>query len=419
MSKINQKTLQKLLSYGVLLAFILNFLGEITFGIFRIGFLDELGSMLILSLAGFVIIAKQRIRIHNPLFIIYFLLLSIIYFLFYIQTLPSFLYEYYKLFVFLIFIPLLNYTDEFTIEKTIDRLTKLFAIVLLVNLIFIVLQYITNNEILRILHYDVKRTDSWVRYGRYTGLFDVANLGLTALLVLLFNEIFNKNNKYYYLLFGLCLVSLILSSSKVGYLIFLIWAIVYSYKYLIRHGLKIIISLIIFSSFAFIYTKETIYTKVEQYGYFFKHIGNVQKLNLATVEKRAMFLGESIKIVKEHPFGLGFGTFGDASAKLNPDAYQMPRKYWLDKYVYMSDSSFAHILAEQGITSIFYYLLFFLPILFLKRKLLKFYVLLLLFYFLQHLVTMSLTSGSYPMLFALLFGLFYFNKKYENIFKIS
>jgi hypothetical protein len=142
-------------------------------------------------------------------------------------------------------------------------------------------------------------------------------------------------------------------------------------------------------------------------------------LNLATVEKRAMFLGESIKIVKEHPFGLGFGTFGDASAKLNPNAFQMPRKYWLDKYVYMSDSSFAHILAEQGITSVFYYVLFFLPILFLKRKLIKYYILLLLFYFLQHMVTMSLTSGSYPMLFAFLFGLFYFNKKFQNVFKIS
>jgi len=410
----------KLVVFLVVFAIGFNFLGEITHGIYQAGFLDELSCMFVLSLGLFSYFSMKRKVICYPKFLVYYFILSFIYFLFYKMTALSFLYEYYKLFIFLIFLPLLNFLDPQNLKVMFKYFFKLITYVFIINLIFIALQYITQNDILRWINYNVLRTDNWERYGRYTGLFDVATLGFTSLLVLFLNELVNKNKEHYKIVLFLAVISILFSSSKASYLILVVWIIVYYKKYFVKHGHKILMGLFLLTAVTYYYTADTVSIKIEQYSYFVKNFDNRPVLNLDFVEKRVLFLAESFSIVKQHPFGLGLGTFGDASVFYNPNAYRMPPQYWHEEKVSMADSVIAHVLAEQGITSILYFgMILIAPLFFIKRKLLKFYAMYVFFYIILSISTMGLSAGSFPILFALIFALFYYSKKFDEVFTLS
>ena len=411
----------KVLVLGIiLLAFLLNFFGEILNGIFKIAFTDELGILSILSLGTLICFASKKLIVYQKEFIILFCCLSLIYLFFYFETVISFLYEYYKLMIFAVFIPALRYFNKKTIFELYKTLQPLFVTVLTINLLFIVLQYITNNKILEIIGYNELRVSGWEKIGRYTGLFDVGTLGATALLMILFNElfVFKKDKKYYVFIF-IAILSVIFSSSKTCYIIFLLWLIIYFKRVLFKHLLKIIISITIFLSIIFFYTRDAIFSKINQYSFFFENFEYARKINLGVVEMRAMFWAQAIKIVNEHPFGLGLGTFGDASAKYNVNAYQMSSNMWPERYVYLSDSSLSHILAEQGITSILYFLLILTPLYYVGKERRKYVYMLMAFYFIQIPFTMGLSAGTWPLLFALIYAIFYYDNKLNDDTKVS
>lgn len=413
-------TYSKLVALLVVFAIGFNFLGEITHGIYQAGFLDELSCMFVLSLGLFSYFSIKRKVIYHPKFLVYYFVLSLIYLLFYKMTTLSFLYEYYKLFIFLIFLPLFNFLDQENLKLIFRKFFILMIYVFVINLIFIVLQYITQNDILRWINYNVLRTDNWERYGRYTGLFDVATLGFTSLLVLFLNELVNKNKQHYKVVLFLAVISVLFSSSKASYLILIVWIILYYKKYFVKHGHKILIGLFLLAAVTYYYTADTISIKIKQYSYFIENFDNRPVLNLDFVEKRVLFLAESFSIVKQHPFGLGLGTFGDASVFYNPNAYRIPPQYWYEKNVSMADSVIAHVLAEQGITSILYFgMILIAPFFFIKRKLLKFYAMYVFFYMILSISTMGLSAGSFPILFALIFALFYYSKKFDEVFTLS
>lgn len=413
-------TYSSLIAFMVVFAFGFNFLGEISHGILRIGVFDEISTLFILFFGLSLYFSNEKSKIKRPWFISYYLFLSLIYFLFYKTTWLAFLYEYYKLFIFMIFLPLLNFIKPETLRKILDRFFVMMKYILFINLIFIFLQYITDNEILRIIKYNELRTDNWERYGRYTGLFDVATLGFTSLLVIFINEITNKNKNSYNGVLILALISVIFSSSKASYVILFVWLILYFKNYLVKHSLKIVSGILVFGAITYYYTSDTIDIKIKQYTYFIQNFNNRPVLNLAHVEKRVLFLAESMSIFKEHPFGLGFGTFGDASVKYNPEAYQISQKYWLEKNVDMSDSVVSHLLAEQGLTAILYlFMIVVAPLFFITRKLLKFYAMYVIFYIILAISTMGLTAGSFPILFAFIFGIFYYSKKFDEVFTVS
>ncbi len=413
-------TYHKLVSFLVVFAIGFNFLGEITHGIYQVGFLDELSCLFVLSIGLFSYFAKKTKTIYRPKFMAYYLVLSLIYLLFYKTTTLSFLYEYYKLFIFLIFLPLFNFLNKDSLSLVFTYFFKLITYVFIINLVFILLQYITQNDILRWINYNVLRTDNWERYGRYTGLFDVATLGFTSLLVLFLNELVNKHKQNYIVVLVLAIISVLFSSSKASYLILMVWIVIYYKKYFVKHGHKILVGLFLLLAVTYYYTADTISIKIEQYSYFIRNFDNRPVLNLDYVEKRVLFLAESFSIVQQHPFGLGLGTFGDASVFYNPDAYRMPPQYWYEENVSMADSVIAHVLAEQGITSIFYFAMILLaPLFFIKRKLLKFYAMYVFFYIILSISTMGLSAGSFPILFALIFALFYYSKKFDEIFTVS
>ena len=400
---------------AVLLAFLLNFFGEILNGIFKIAFTDELGILSIVSLGVLVCFASKRFIVYQKEFIFLFCLLSLIYLFFYFETLVSFLYEYYKLMIFAVFIPVFRYFNKKNIFDLYKMLQSLFFTVLTVNLVFIALQYITNNQILEIIGYNELRVSGWEKVGRYTGLFDVGTLGATALLMLLFNELFvTKKDNQYYIFTIIAILSVIFSSSKTCYIIFLLWLVIYFKKVLFKHLLKIVIAITVFLSVIFFYTRDAIFSKINQYSYFFDNFEYARKINLGVVEMRAMFWAQAIKIIKENPFGLGLGTFGDASAKYNVNAYRMPSNMWPERYEYLSDSSLSHILAEQGIICILYFLLILTPLYYVHKERKKFVYMLMAFYFIQIPFTMGFSAGTWPLLFALIYAIFYYDKKLNN-----
>lgn len=406
-----------LISGILLFAFSLNFMSEITHGIFGLGVLDEIGSIIILFTGVLILFSMKRATIVNMDFMVLFIALSLIYVVFYYNNFLSFVYEYYKLFIFLIFLPVLKFFKTDGLLKFLKILYWFFIVVLSINLIFIVLQYATSNKILAIMQYNELRVSGWERVGRYTGLFDVATLGSTSLLIMLLNEMGNRDKWSYRILFALTLISVVFSSSKASYVIIILWLIIYFKDTLIRNFVQISLALIGLIGVFVIYTYDAIQAKIIQYGYFLDKIQNPNLINLTDVEKRALFWAESLKIFLAHPFGLGFGTFGDTSAKLNPKPYKMHSRRWEEGYVYMSDSTLSHLLAEQGVTMFLYLLVLLFPLFIgVKKTVWRFSLLLVIFYIVQIIFTMGLSSGSWPIIFAFIYGIIYYSKKFDPIF---
>ena len=403
---------------GVLLfAFSLNFLSEITLGIFRLGVLDEIASVIIVFTGILILFSLKKSKITNMDFVLLFSILSLIYLIFYYNNFLSFIYEYYKLFIFMIFLPVLKFYKAEGLQKFLKVLFWFFIVVLSVNLVFIILQYVTSNKILALLQYNELRVSGWERLGRYTGLFDVATLGSTSLLIMLLNEMTNKDKVSRRILLALTLVSIVFSSSKASYVILILWILIYFKDVLIKNILQISLVLGTLITLFVIYTYDAIEAKIRQYGFFIEKIQNPNLINLTDVEQRALFWAESLKIFLANPFGLGFGTFGDTSAKLNPKPYKMHSRRWEEGYVFMSDSTLSHLLAEQGVTMFLYFGVLFFPLIFgAKRVALKFSVLLILFYGVQIVFTMGFSSGSWPIVFAFIYGIIYYSKKFEDVF---
>jgi len=66
----------------ILFAFLLNFLGEILNGIFKIAFTDELGILSVLSLGVLICFASKKFIVYQKEFIVLFCFLSLIYLFF-------------------------------------------------------------------------------------------------------------------------------------------------------------------------------------------------------------------------------------------------------------------------------------------------------------------------------------------------
>ncbi|MFD2698168.1 O-antigen ligase family protein [Mesonia sediminis] len=392
---------------------LLNFLGEIFNGIFQIGFTDELAILFTYFLGFILLFAKKKIIIYQPEFIIIGAILSLVYLLFYYNTFISFFYEYYKLFVFAAFIPLMSSINYNNFKKILTVLKKLFIGVLGLNLLFIILQIVTNNQVLAWVGYSELRVSGWEKVGRYTGLFDVGTLGATALMMLIINELSEKKDKAYFILIGLSVISILASSSKTSYIIFFVWILIYFRKYLIKYILKITLGIILFLSIVIPYTYEAILSKIKQYAYFIEMLDMPHLINLGVVEMRAMFWAQAIHIFKNNPFGLGFGTFGDASSKYNPEAYKMSAKLWPERYVYLSDSSLAHLIAEQGVITFIYLFLISVPF-FKAKKWSHLGWMMLVFYLIQIPFTMGFSAGTWPFLFALGYAIIYYENKFKK-----
>lgn len=412
-SKIEFKGTNLILLLTILLAFSLNFFGEISNGIFQIGFTDELAILLIVFVGALVLFAQKRILVYQPTFVILFGILSLIYILFYYTTTIAFFYEYYKLFVFMAFIPFLRGLNYENLIRVLLVARKFFLLVLSLNFIFIILQIITNNQILARIGYSELRVSGWEKIGRYTGLFDVGTLGATALIILILNDLAGKKDRIYYALIIFCILSILFSSSKTSYIIFLVWIIIYFKSYFLKHFLKIVIGIFSFLTIVLLYTYDAIFSKLKQYAYFFEMLDTPHLINLGVVEMRAMFWAQAVKIFTNNPLGLGFGTFGDASSKYNPDAYMMSSRLWPDRYVVLSDSSLAHLLAEQGIFAFVYLTLVAIPLL--KSKRMNIYAYMLLsFYLIQIPFTMGFSAGTWPLLFAFAYAIIYYENKYKG-----
>lgn len=385
-------------------------MGEIVHGIFQVGVLDEIGIVLVCFLSIYCLLIKRNVKLYNYHFVLFAFLLFVVYILFYFTTLVSFSYELYKLSIFLVFLPIIKeYQNEERYKVLAKKGLNLLVFFLKLNIFIILLQFIFGRDVLKYLLYSDLRLYGSEGAGRLTGFMSIGTLGATSLLVVLINDLFNKKNKSYLKILVLGVISVLLSTSKISYLILICWVLIKYWDLLYKYFVKILVclSFIVFS--AFYLAKEAIYSKIHQYSFLIRNIDDPSIINLATVEKRAMFIAKSISIFKENLFGLGFGTFGDTSSKFNPNNFKMAKEYWEEESVYMSDSAFFHYLAEQGIVYVLMLFLIFYPYFKLKKGHRKYFLMFYLFYILQSLVTMGFSVGTWPIIFAFIYGIFYYS----------
>jgi len=404
----------KLYNFIIILSVVLCFFNEILNGIIQKNYLDKVSFFMLLVTGMFNLSIKKRLKIKYPFYFLAFLFLSFIYFVFSYNTLLSFVYEYAKIFNFLLFIPILRDYNNKDIICLTNKVLRVISIFLFINLIIIVLQFLFGNSIIRVLGYSDLRINGSEYNGRLTGFIHLGTLGPISLLFMILNRLFNFKNVNFLKYSFLALLNIFFSTSKISYGILLIFILIEYKELFLKYFFKIILGTSMLLLLLYIYVEKAILSKIKQYSIVLENLGNSKYINLNFVEKRAIFIDKALTIFYDHPFGLGFGTYGDSSAKLNPQHYQISKKIWLEGSVFMSDSAIAHYIAEQGLFYILYLMFFFSIYKITKAEWKKYVLMLLVFYFLNSMVTMGLSSGNWPILFSLIYSLFYYSKLYEK-----
>ena len=404
----------QLFNYIILISITLCFCNEVLNGIIQKNYLDKIAFLLLLVTGLFNLITLKKIKLRHPSFLIGFLFLSVLYIVFSFNTLLSFVYEYFKIFSFVIFLPILKNYKTLDIVELGKKLLWLINTILIFNLVIIGFQFLFGQEIIRFLGYSDLRVYGNEYHGRLTGFIHLGTLGPISLLMLLINRLINNDKKKHrkYLIIGV--LSVFFSTSKISYALLLIFIVIEYKNVFFKHFYKIILGFGALLILLYSYVEKAILSKIKQYTILLDNLGNSEYINLAYVEKRAIFIDRAIVIFKEHPFGLGFGSYGDSSSKFNPNHYKLPKTLWPEGSVFMSDSVVAHYIAEQGLFYILYLILLFSIYSYTKLEWKKYVVMFIVFYVLNSLVTMGISSGNWPVLFSLVYALFYYSKNYEQ-----
>ena len=178
----------KLYNFIIILSVVLCFFNEILNGIIQKNYLDKVSFFMLLVTGMFNLSIKKRLKIKYPFYFLAFLFLSFIYFVFSYNTLLSFVYEYAKIFNFLLFIPILRDYNNKDIICLTNKVLRVISIFLFINLIIIVLQFLFGNSIIRVLGYSDLRINGSEYNGRLTGFIHLGTLGPISLLFMILNK---------------------------------------------------------------------------------------------------------------------------------------------------------------------------------------------------------------------------------------
>lgn len=377
------------------------------YGITGIGVIDDLPIILVSIIsAGLLIIKPYLWSRFGSLLIVYLAFIGIS-LLFLFDNLNSFLYELYKLSIFLAFFPLLASLRTNIIHNIDEKFLKLATVFFSINLLIIFLQYTVSPEI--VVHYfklPIEQIVASQRSGRWVGLFEgINNFGDTAVLLFLLNEIVKPS--FYKISRNIFLISVVISTSKHA---IVICALIYLYLNLrvltsdFRNQLEFskkilgIIGLFLLLWGAYYLNQDAISSKTNQYEYFFKNAFSITDRDADILEFRALHIGSGLSILRQHPFGVGLGVWGDASSKYREGHKDLP-------ILEMSDSYLIHVLVEQGIFILFYLAIYLLGIKYATaHDNRQWFISLLIFLLLASMVTMGLSSGSWPLLFSYIFA---------------
>ena len=375
------------------------------------GMVDDIASLAILLLPiPILIMVKNPIKkLHNQLFVFMIFFYVISTFLFLFSFITAHLYELYKLLTFMIFIPLFMVLRQKTVYAIDQKLLLLVSIFLAINTFIVILQYTVNPYIINVFGMKIGMENIAFAAGRYSGLFsNPNNLGDLAVLVYILNEIIRPER---YKLFRLVTILSVLSSSSKHAIIILLVIFAYENRDMIKKKFfKFFLGILLLIAASFVtysLNQKAFDSKINQYMSLVTS-EDLSQVRLGTVESRARKSIAGMKLVDEYfPLGTGLGTWGDASTRLNDNNQLINPET-------MSDSAFVHILVEQGVFIFVYLFLIFTGYFSVVKAQKKYFLSLIILFFLAIFPTMGLSSGGWPLIFSYIYVRLLFSKKLEG-----
>ncbi|MFN8673760.1 MAG: hypothetical protein U0457_16990 [Candidatus Sericytochromatia bacterium] len=287
----------------------------------------------------------------------------------------AFLYELYKFSVFFFFFPLTLLSPKVTLNVA-KKFLPILLFLLFFNLLATIAQHIFGGKILITLGIKANIfVGQIIGHSQKTGLLPGKNISgavnlysfILTLIILKYKSIFdiykiNISNINLRALQIINLLGIVLSESKNSIIsllivIFIYWNIKNRYKFTIISTSFISIIVYMYSLNIF-RLKDKILSYVilaQNYQSFLNNIGSIYGKG---VEERGIELVKGIiLIINNFPLGLGFGTWGDASA-----SYNTAVKGKLVLYTDLSDSYLSHLFVEQGFLAFLYFFIIYLLI---------------------------------------------------------
>jgi hypothetical protein len=372
-------------------------------GVFQFGAVDDLAMLLVLMVGVSKLDRMGMIFRSNPLFVLLGVAFILVAGAFLFEGSLPFAYELFKILNFTFFIPVLATLSFATIRNLDRKILKFAGILFSLNLLVICFQYVFSPYAVTLIGMPQDQVEVAWKAERWVGFFEGVNiLGDAALLFFFFNELVRP--KGYRMLRLVAALSVFFSTSKhaILLLIFSFFLLLLLRKgrgllkkiALVVGGLTLA-ALVLFASIAFL--QEDYQAKFRQYLYFSENIGQLEMLSAEKLERRGLNIAKGILIFQENPGGVGLGVWGDASAAYNPKGYPFSPEH-------MSDSSFIHLLVEQGIFLLLYLCFLFSGGFSVQPVLRGHFLLLVVLLLLINVVTMGLSSGGWPILFGYIYA---------------
>lgn len=273
----------------------------------------------------------------------------------------SFLYELFRLFSYLAFIPLFSILNKSERKDFISCFITISLLFYSINLLIIFLQVLLGPQIVGVfnLNYEMYYTTS--KAGRYMGLFsNLPSLSLPLLFMVILSDYMIKNNnegkiirKTRWLKY-IAIFTIVLSTSKIALLALIIYYLI-KYKHRINNTLFVSLLFIFIPVIFFLLSFDPrMINKYDQITFLLNSDELLNEYGSGAIDWRFENIVLSLRIFSENIFGLGLGTWGDFSATFNANPIGYP-------IVTMSDSATSHHLAEQGIFVALYYMILCYP----------------------------------------------------------
>ena len=359
----------------------------------------EVSFVLLLFLA---LVNGKKIQTQNYLTILSLLMFSIsVIILFYrnmyISSSFSVAFEYFKLFAPFSLCLVLNSVkrNDYYVTRLMRNILNVVILFLLINLAVVIVQYMFGVGIVSYLGIEV--ADIQLRNERVTGITYGANeIGDFGLLAYIFFHILMQKSLYKVdvsqriIKSGIFLsISLVmLSSSKHAILLLIIYLILFNLRSL-KTILKFVPVIFIAGALILYFDLYGVWTKLSYYSGLIQLADQAQYIDPRFLEVRARNIIRGIVIINDNfPFGTGLGTWGDFSKTFNPNS---PFE------VQMSDSYIFHILVEQGVLSVFYFLFLWSLLKHSKSGIILFLILFPIF-----IMTMGISSGTWPIMISII-----------------
>ena len=381
---------------------ILSFCANYLYGVMRIGWLDDLSILILFFLSiGLVMSSTDKFLINKHSSIVYplvlWLVLSVI---FNYNSLLGYFYETYKIFLFIYFIPIIQVLTNEQRKKLYLWFERFCIIFFTINLGVISLQYTFGVEFLKLMGFSNEYINNPSVRGRYVGLFQGPNeFGDMLIVVFLFNEFWRGS--YYKLLRNILFISILLSTSKHAMLSLLITGMLLvlgDREFSGRRKVLGLSALSIFFGLGLMLNVDAVVVKFNQYWRFLFLLGDVD--DVSQFEYRALQIATGLKLLGQDIWGYGLGTWGDFSSTFRVGLSDVP----VSK---LSDSALIHLLVEQGVFILFYFITLLWIVIKADRDRTVICLSLICFWFIATTFTMGLSSGSWPVIFSFIYGVLY------------